>query len=316
MRKTTNLISIGGNLNMDEQKIRVIKASDPEELIVFRASSLENQIRFYINEDTYFVAEETKDKKFSLDLRKSVPDQNSESKLSFKNKLKNLLNALPLIILSSAVVAVITGFFLFLATFINSTLLCVFIFNIVWLTAKMICVLVLETKTTSPSLKSKHSAEHMMVNFLEKYKRLPKSIEELKKSSRFASDCGSRKIIKGFTEDFLSFLFGGIILIIADYFLSSLLENIIVYTIILVLIYILGYFLSSIVLKKCKKIQFVVGAIENLLNNIVQCANTTKKVKDIDLVLAYFAAKAWMLHVYPEFYNEKEDTFVENLLEE
>ena len=55
---------------------------------------------------------------------------------------------------------------------------------------------------------------------------------------------------------------------------------------------------------------------ENLLNNIVQCANTSKKVNEVDFLLAYCVAKEWIKLVYPNFYDESEDTFLDNFFEE
>ena len=38
--------------------------------------------------------------------------------------------------------------------------------------------------------RGKHSAEHMMCNYIEKYQTYPKNVKEIKKASRFCIDCG------------------------------------------------------------------------------------------------------------------------------
>ena len=56
-------------------------------------------------------------------------------------------------------------------------------------------------------------------------------------------------------------------------------------------------------------LDFVIKPTKKVLTNIAQCANTTSKVKDRDIILAYSVAKPWLQVVYPEFYNENEDIF-------
>lgn len=45
-------------------------------------------------------------------------------------------------------------------------------------------------KKASVTEKSKHSAEHMMCNYIEKYQTYAKNVKDLKKCSRFSTDCG------------------------------------------------------------------------------------------------------------------------------
>ena len=42
------------------------KSTDPEKLIVFHASSLEDEIRFYFNDEQYVVARDNKDGTFTI----------------------------------------------------------------------------------------------------------------------------------------------------------------------------------------------------------------------------------------------------------
>jgi hypothetical protein len=61
---------------------------------------------------------------------------------------------------------------------------------------------------------------------------------------------------------------------------------------------------------KYNKLDFIIKPIQKVLNIIVQCSNTTKKVDDNDIIMAYCAAREWLKIVYPEFYNEEEDIFL------
>jgi hypothetical protein len=53
--------------------------------------------------------------------------------------------------------------------------------------------------------------------------------------------------------------------------------------------------------------------MRRVLTHIAQYANTTRKVKDEDLILAYYVARKWLQAVYPEYYDEKNDTFLNNI---
>ena len=63
------------------------------------------------------------------------------------------------------------------------------------------------------------------------------------------------------------------------------------------------------VITKCGALDFIIKPIKKVLTHIAQCANTTSKVKDRDIIFAYSVAKPWLQVVYPEFYNENEDIF-------
>ncbi len=56
-------------------------------------------------------------------------------------------------------------------TFLTDNILIKLLFiNPMWLVMQVFLVVILELKLTTQSIKSKHSAEHMMVNFLKKIK--------------------------------------------------------------------------------------------------------------------------------------------------
>ena len=156
----------------------------------------------------------------------------------------------------------------------------------------------------------------MMANFLENHNRLPQNLAEIKKSSRFSKNCGSRKKVKWIAENFISRTIAGIILIVATYVFYFLSEKFAIYLLILIIIYTLTLILTNFIVTKSKKIQILTKPLESLLASITQCSNTTKNVDEIDIVLAYMAAKEWLELVYPEFYNEKDDVFLDNVLKE
>ena len=61
--------------------------------------------------------------------------------------------------------------------------------------------------------------------------------------------------------------------------------------------------------------KFMINLIEKCVTNVNQRVVTTKNVKDKDIILAYYAAREWMKLVYPEFYNKKDDVFLEKYVE-
>lgn len=290
------------------------KSNDPEELIVFHASSLENEIRFYFNDEQYVVARDNNDGTLLVKCEEEKKtEQNNESTLAYikKNiKDKDFLKFLACAIGSGLLISIlIVALSIILAVVINNTLIYLLFMNFLFFFIQVIIVVTSEYKTTSPSIKSKHSAEHMMANFLEKNKRLPKNMEEIKKTSRFCVDCGSRKKIRIATEDFVQSIFTMIIALIISYFVTRNCKNEILSGIILLAIYLATSYGIWILIHKYNKLKFIINPIENMLNNIVQCSNTTKNVKDNDLQLAYYAAKYWLQVVYPEFYSEDDDIF-------
>lgn len=301
---------------MAEREIRIIKPADPEKLVVIRASSLNKKVKFYVNENECIVGEIKDENNIELNLHDDSTDPENIQQMSLKENFKFVLKSAPMILIAAALDLLYTISIFFLVNFLNNTFLAILLISTIPLITKMSAIIIIELKQKSILQKSKHAAEHMMVNFLETHKRLPKSLKELKKSSRFSKGCNSREKITGFTENYLSLAFAGIITYFAECFLSFLFKNIIIYIIILILIYVVFYFSTNIALKKIKKLKIIVTPLENLLSNIVQCANTTKKVEGIDFLLVYLVAQKWIKLVYPEFYDENEDTFLDNFLEE
>ena len=288
----------------------IIKSNDPEKLVVFHAASLQNEIRFYLNDTQYLVAVECEEGcTIRLEEEKEEED-NKKSKISvIRENLKEFLKLFSIIFGIS-----ILGFIgiFYLSKIIDNILVFLIIMNIIYFIIDILTVVIMETMVTAPAIKSLHSAEHMMVNFLETYKRLPKSIEEVKKSSRFSPKCGSRELIKGIAEELIRCIVATIFTVIVSVVVSHFSSNSATsatYAIMFLAIYFLVNFVVGKAITKYGALNFIVKPIKKVLTNIVQCANTTSKVKDKDIILAYSVARSWLQVVYPEFYNENEDIF-------
>ena len=284
--------------------ISIIKSNDPEKLVVFHAASLQNEIRFYLNDTQYLAAVEGEEGcTIRLEEEKEEED-NKKSKISvIRENLKEFLKLFS-IILGISILGSIGVFYL--SKIIDNILVFLIIMNIIYFIINIVNVVIMET---APKVKSKHSAEHMMVNFLEINKRLPKSIEEVKKSSRFSPKCGSRELIKGIAEELIRSIVATIFTVIVSVVVSHFSSNSATYAIVFLATYFLVKFVVGKAITKYGALSFIVKPIKKVLTNIAQCANTTSKVKDRDIILAYSVARPWLQVVYPEFYNENEDIF-------
>ena len=148
-----------------------------------------------------------------------------------------------------------------------------------------------------------------MVNFLQINKRLPKNIEEVKKSSRFSTECGSRELIKGIAEDFVRSIIAIIFTAIAYGIISHFLSNSVIIFICFLSNYYTLRFIVGKLITKYGILNFAIKPLNKVLTNIIQCANTTANVKDKDIAMAYYVSKAWLQIVYPEFYNGNDDSW-------
>lgn len=295
-----------------EKSVTIFRAEDDGEhkIKVLKAASLENEIRFYLNDTQYIKATDEGDKiTIGLDEIQLKDNENKESLIEFiKNNKKDFLW-----ILSSAVVCCIV-FISSLSAI--SELTENYIILILWsMLSLFICIIAetgfLEYKIIAFSQKSKHSAEHMMANFLEKNSRLPKNFQEIKSASRFSKKCGSRFIVivpiryiivNGFSILF-SVIIEKIILTIIFRNLQSA-NNIVLFVMFIMIFSVMCFINLKIAIKG--KYNFIINPIQQGLNYFLQCCNTTKKVKDKDIMLAFSAAKVWLQIVYPEFYSDNE----------
>ena len=67
-------------------EITIIRGSNPEELVVYHASSLEDEIRFYINETQYISAIEKSEEDISVELREEAKEERNKSKIKLAKK--------------------------------------------------------------------------------------------------------------------------------------------------------------------------------------------------------------------------------------
>lgn len=308
---------------MEEQIVvkKIWKSNDPEKLEVIYAASRENEIRFYLNAEQYVVArEDDNNETISIEYEEEQEqkDDNSENEsiltyIKENIKDKEFLKFLAFFLgISLLVHFLLIVSMMAIATLTSSLLIQLAAITFIFSWGLVIFEVSYECKLTSRSLKSKHSAEHMMINFLTSNKRLPKSMKEIKETSRFCTNCGSREKVRGIAENFVQCILTVIIACSIVYLVFPNYKETLLLGMIFFVSYTTSFYVMWSVIHKYKKLKFIITPIENILNYIVQCANTTKKVKDEDLELAYYAAKYWLKVVYPEFYSEDDDIFNES----
>lgn len=279
------------------------KSNNPEKLTVFHASNSQHQIRFYINRTQFIAATELKvGCKISLDEEKEEYTKNS----ILSKILENPKYLFKIVIISCIVQLLFFYFLLFLINNINNSILLLFTMISSFFIMLIINNFILELITTSNSLKSKHAAEHMMVNFLENNKRLPHNIEEVKKYSRFSQNCGSRFLIIEIIEDFMRSIIAFIGVTFINEFIIIFFHHTLYFADLFFLYLFVDFVLKNLI-SKLDKLNFILIPIEKLLNLFIQCANTTSKVKNNDILLAYSVVRRWIKIVYPEFYNVNDD---------
>lgn len=288
----------------------IFKSKNPEELIVFHADSSKDEIRFWFNDEQYVSAKDNYNGTFSINYGENKNEKNdikNESKLSIiKENLKEYFKSI-FFDLDKVEIFYFSIIFILLLSIKCNILFCLLAIHCMRFIMYIMAILTTTYKNRPISLKSKHSAEHMMVNFLEEKKRLPKNISEIKNISRFTDDCGSREITIGYTSNFIQNVFTSLISVCVGSYITQNRKN---EMLLFIFVYIVIGFIIWI-LEKSNKLDFIIKPVNKILNNLVQCCNTTNKIEDNDIILAYYAAREWIKIVYPEFYNEAEDTFYE-----
>ena len=301
----------------------ITKSKNPEKLIVFLAESTEDEIRFYFNKEQYVVARDNNNGTFSILYEEEEPVVNRNIdiktlittvieilKISLKENLKFfLINVLLISYMISAIGMLIVG--LIFKTKLAA--IGIMLGGLIGFIVIIVYIVIQEKQSVSIAQKSKHSAEHMMANFLEKNKRLPQNMSEIKKTSRFCDDCGSRKRIEGITKTFVIITVTLLISIFILICVEQVCKKEILLGIAFLVICIITGICVEILTNKYRKLDFIIKPIKKLLNNVIQCANTTKNVEDNDIIMAYYVAREWIKVVYPEFYNKDEDTFIESV---
>lgn len=140
--------------------------------------------------------------------------------------------------------------------------------------------------------RSMHTAEHKLINILEKLQRLPNNFNEIEKMTRFNKECGNeeeKKIYEDYAKGILravSYILVSPIVLIERKIEISLLDILCFFT--------FRFLLEVIFLK----------LLSLLINMFSQVASTTRKPDEKDLMLAWMVAKEWMKEEYPEYFQE------------
>lgn len=285
----------------------LIKENSSKILLVARASALENEIRFYLNQSQYVTAVDCKNGFCEIKLGES--ENKEETKVTLKLLLQEFKKE-SIIFLFLLIIFVFFTFSLFfiLYKFIKNIFFLLLFFNTIFFIFYIIVMFLIKITDNSVSLKSKHSAEHMMVNFIENNNRLPRNMEEIKSSSRFSINCGNMSLVPEYS---IQKLFALVVAFIAEILISCISEQ----EIINFIVFIVSYIFSIILIDKFEKVNFLIIYIQTICSFFVQLGSTTKNVKDEDIMLAFFVARKWIKIIYPEFYNEEEDTFEDEYFE-
>lgn len=140
--------------------------------------------------------------------------------------------------------------------------------------------------------RSKHTAEHKLVNILEKLQRLPNNFNEIEKMTRFSKNCGDEEEKKIY-EDYAK----GILRAVSYILVSPIvfIERKIEISLFDILCFFTFRFLLDVIFLK---------ALSLLINMLSQVASTTRKPDENDLMLAWVVAEEWMKEEYPEYFQE------------
>ena len=289
------------------EKITFFKVKDEGKhgITVLKAISTENEIRFYLNDTQYIKATDGGDG-IIVEWDEEIQKKDIKKKKSLLEDVKNNKKDY-LLILAMSVLFLVLDILIQIAIngLMENVIISSFWFSFSLPMYILIMIGFLEYKKTPLSLKSKHSAEHMIVNFLEKNSRLPKNFQEIKSASRFSKYCGNRfeaiELVHIVMRDVISVSLSIFIetLIVKIFFQDIEDVNVVLLIVVFVIISYGVHFANFKLVEKGRYKLIIQG-----LNYFLQCFKTTRKVNDKDILLAFYAAKFWMLIVYPEFYTD------------
>lgn len=280
-----------------------------------RAVSYTDRICFYVNSIQYYEAidngdeievhlkddeknEETEQKFFKLEPKfekKSTDTPKNEEKESFFKEVKDILitNKKDFLVVLGVIYSILISCYIMMSFFketLNLGLSIAFIlsilFHVIDLTCKMCNEILIDE-----DLKSKHGAEHSMINFMIKHDRLPETLTEVRTASRFSLDCGSRNEIKGRAERYMATLSSLMVSIILQKLIEQKLDNMIT----IVILFVSFILLEIIFLKIIRKRNLlcpVTKWIEDQLTMLLQLFNT-RVTTDHNILVAYYVASAW-----------------------
>lgn len=282
---------------MNQGKANIIKL---RKMCVRSAGSTDSMIYFAEGQDLF---EAYWNADGEIVLNKKTQENYNETISPKRIFLRFFLEAIFAFVLSASFTFIL---FLIMPAKVFYSFVCVIVFFST-LSAIIITRMLLEFHRTNISSRSKHSAEHMMANFIEKNNRLPRNLEDFYSSSRFSEFCGSKNLIYGLPEWIISGVLASVIAIIA--YLGFLKDNCIeTKEIIILQILFIGLLLYFFVVHLTTEFFYrLTQPLEIWLNFLIQLANTTPKkhVNDNDIILAFCAASEWQKNIYPEYYNKK-----------
>ena len=281
---------------------KVLKSDDPDKLLVYNAKSMKDRICFYISEDIMSTAIEC-----DGGCRVLICSTEKNKKTIFEEiKSRPLLFGICLLFL-----VLVTAVLFKICWSCNQNIMFLPLFNAFFAIAWCGLIITIDIGENNEKIRSKHSAEHMMINYLETNKRLPKTVEEVRKYSRFSKNCGGRLLFDGLVESLMCILLSTVIsefvvVITKIIFKVSNNNTTDIFNIFFILLYV-TFFMIMVITKKQWLLNIVAEKIKTRLSLILQYFSTTKNVRNEDIILAYYAAKPWIQIVYPEFYNADED---------
>ena len=294
-----------------EEKITIFKVKYQGEpkITVLNAGATEKDIRFYLNHDQFIKATYTGDEEITIE----VDEKQTEKKERKRSFLEYVENHKKLVLLSIMATVLYMVVFLSVAikiiwsdALIKSTIISILWFGFSLFLFFILVILFSYYKASSSSRKSKYSALCMMINFMEKYSRLPESFQEIKRISKFRKyDEGLNQtidLVVNFVAHIVSIemiMFITIVLVIATYQDMNITEADLVSMI--VIAYSMLFFVNKKIAEK-GKYDFIINPIQMGINCLIQCCIKTRNVKVEDIVLAFYASKEWLEMVYPEIY--------------
>ncbi len=264
---------------------------EKQEIIITHAASNENEIIFYLNSRSNSYVKGTyinEGKSIYISIEDEKEDLSNEKSSKFSNVI--------LSIILTAIFFLINAFF-FLVFLGKSIHFCLaFILSTPIPLLIILCEYEVSDFRFYPfKSKMNHATEHMIINFINNYQRLPICMEELQKSSRFHKKCGTLTKFKDFLHfiHFSNYLYVSILVYAILVFTNkgiSLQEKVFTSIILVVIIILLRLLLE-------KK--------SYLLNFLLQLSNTTSHVDNDSLYLAYFVAREWIARDYSEYLTEQ-----------
>lgn len=251
-----------------------------------KAKAQEDEIRFYVNDNEYAYARVLSNGDIQHGIKIKCQER-KENKRNFSSK--NIASFAIFIFLLFIEYKVSIGIFRKIA-YINPYIAIVAGIIDVLMNIHMFIIVTefINEAKSSRAWKKNHAAEHMMINYMKKFGRLPESKEKLKKCSRFKWRCGSRNLLRKTTKIFIRLELWMIFLIVAAIILYLITQNDMVRIIGAAILYIIMYKIDQIIIPN------FISKIQGIIGIIFQIANTSKDISQLNYELAYYAAKEWM----------------------